>query len=290
MRTSLFFGLALALGSGGLLVSADTAAQSIRAMRAQAEGSMVLSGSIDIAVDGSVEGFQLADEAKVEPYIKDFVKANVASWRFEPVMREGKAVRARTPVYLRLLATAGDEGRMQVALKSASFEAYDSTATDSVVSLSMTPPQFPKALYEMGGAGEVALLLKINREGGVEDVIAEQVNVSVLSRGQVIERMRDIMARNSLAAARKWRFRVPTTGEAVDEPYWTVRVPVNYSYDDARTRYGKWQAYVPGPRNRASWDVGRDDGIESADTLPDGGVYMVGLTRKGPKLLTRLEG
>ena len=59
MRTSLFLGVVLALGAGGALGPVDASAQNARAARAQTEGSMVLSGSIDIAPDGSVEGFTL---------------------------------------------------------------------------------------------------------------------------------------------------------------------------------------------------------------------------------------
>lgn len=289
MRTSLFLGLALALGSSGLLTPAESAAQSVRAMRAQAEGSMVLSGSIDIATDGSVEGFRLKDEAKVEPYLQEFVKRNVASWRFEPTLREGKAVPSRTPVNLRLLAKTMADDKMAISISSASFEDYDPGATDVVTATRMTPPSFPEALFELRGAGEVSLLINVGRDGTVAEVAAEQVNVHVLARGPTMQRMRDVMARSAVVAARKWTFRVPTTGDAVADPSWTVRVPVRYSYEGSEERYGKWQAYVPGPKMKPDWRSGADEGHDVADTLPDGGVYMVGIN-KGPKLLTPLQG
>lgn len=289
MRTSIFLGLALALGAGSAAVPLDASAQSARAARAQAEGSMVLSGSIDIAPDGSVEGFTLKDEHKIEPYIQDFLKQNVARWRFEPVLRDGKAVAAKTPVNLRLVARQVGDGGMDVVLSSASFRNYDPKATDGVASDNMRPPSFPRELLDMRGAGEVLLLVRVARDGTVDDVIAEQVNGYVAGSPRAMQRMRDVMARAAVGAARKWTFVAPTTGARVDDPFWTVRVPVRYFYGGNGDRYGKWQAYIPGPKQRATWDVGHGDTDAAPDLLPDGGVYMVGIDN-GPKLLTPLQG
>ena len=132
MRTSLFLGVVLALGAGGALVSVDASAQNARAARAQTEGSMVLSGSIDIAPDGSVEGFTLKNEDRIEPYIQEFLKQNVARWRFEPVLREGRAVAAKTPVNLRLVARRASGDGMDVVLSSANFRNFDPKASDAV--------------------------------------------------------------------------------------------------------------------------------------------------------------
>jgi len=282
----------LALGTGGLLLPLESAAQSATATRAQAEASMVLTGTIDISPTGSVEAFTLRDDAKVEAYLQEFLQKNVAQWRFEPVMRDGVAVPARTPVSLRLVARSTEEKGMQVELRSASFRAYDSTATDDVVYDNMTPPRYPRDVFDRGGAGEVLLLIQVGRDGSVVNIAAEQVNLYMVGLPKEMERVRDRLAKASIDAARRWSFRPPTTGEHVDEPSWTVRVPVTFriSYGGGvPDTYGRWQAYIPGPRQKPSWDVGSAADDAFADALPEGGVYMAGID-KGPRLLTPLGG
>jgi hypothetical protein len=107
-----------------------------------------------------------------------------------------------------------------------------------------------------------------------------------------MKKLREIFAKSALAAARKWTFRPPTEGEDVSAPYWQVRVPVDYSLRDqpnegSESSYGRWISYVPGPRERAPWDTGKDASGFSPDTLPAGGVYMV--DSNGPHLLTPLQ-
>lgn len=288
MRTKILLGMALALGSGGMLVPDTAPAQSARAARAKIEGSMVLTGTVGIATDGSVDGFTLDHEDKVDADIRDLVKRTVAQWRFEPVLRDGKAVRAKSPVSLRLAAERADEQRMNVVLKSASFEEYDPKATDSVTAVRMNAPAYPPALFDARGAGVVNLLLRVARDGTVADVVAEQVNMHVVGSERQLKSLRALMERNALLAARKWTFRPPTTGSDVDEDYWTVRVPVEYAIEGSSARYVQWQVFVPGPKSRAPWLSEGKGEKDATDTLVAGGVYQVGAEDKGPRLLTPL--
>jgi len=289
MRSPIVLGLVLALGAGGSLLPAQATAQNARVARAQAEASMVLTGTIDISPRGTVEAFTLRDEAKVESYLQDFVRKNVVQWRFEPVIRDGVAVPARTPVSLRLVARQAPENGMDVELKSASFRNYDSGSTDEVVYENMTPPRYPRDVFSQGGAGEVLLLVQVARDGSVANVAAEQVNLYVAGAARLMQQMRDRLEQASINAARRWSFRPPSTGEHADQASWTVRIPVTFRIGDREERYGRWQAYVPGPRQKAFWDVGSATDDASADALPEGGVYMAGID-KGPKLLTPLGG
>lgn len=289
MRYPIVLGLVLALGAGGSLLPAQATAQSARAARAQAEASMVLTGTIDISPRGTVDGFALRDEAKLEAYLQAFIQKNVSQWQFEPITRDGMAVPARAPFSLRLVARQLADTGMEVELRSVSFRDYDPSATDEVTALRKAPPRYPKDVFEQGGAGEVLLLIQVARDGSVADVVAEQVNLHVVAHERLMEKMRDRLAQVSVSAARRWSFRPPSSGEQLDEPSWTVRVPVTFAIGDRAERYGRWQAYVPGPRQKAPWRVGSaaDDG--SADALPEGGVYTAGID-KGPKLLTPLGG
>lgn len=292
MRTSLFFALALALGTAASLVPVDAAAQSAREVRASAEASMVLTGSIEVTAEGAVSGLVLDQRASLSAPIAALVEDTIRSWRFEPTLQDGKAVATRSPMRVRLRGTQMVEGSMQVRIASVDFSEYDPEATDVVTNLRIVAPRYPKAALSMGGQGEAMLLLKIDRTGAVVDAIAEQVNMTVAGSGPAMDRLRGILAKASIAAARKWTFRPPTTGADAQRDSWTVRVPVRYALGDQRTdeaaSYGRWQAFIPGPRQTAPWRTQEDAAEAGSDLLPAGGVYMVDGTKRGLRLLTPL--
>ncbi len=289
MRTSLFLAVALAMGAGA--VTFDSAqAQTAREVRKQAEASMTLSGVIDIGREGQVEGFQLDHRDKVAVDVAAMVDGAVKSWRFEPVRVDGQPVAARTYAQLRLLASNLSDGTMQVRLADANFgKSPDAPAqsTNDVTAVRMRPPAFPANAVAIRGQGQVMLLLRVGRDGKVADVIAEQTNLTVVAPERTMQMLRDAFARTSISAARGWIFNPPTTGEDKDREFWTLRVPVSYSFEPRETRYGRWSAYIPGPRQKAPWKTGEDEKATGTDLLPEGGVYMVGRD-EGPRLLTPL--
>ncbi|WP_231806920.1 TonB family protein [Stenotrophomonas sp. MMGLT7] len=280
----------LLAGFAGL---ASAAAVGPGAVRKQVESSMLLRGSIDLDRTGSVTEVALEQEDKLPQGVVDFVRGSVAQWKFEPVVRDGKPVLARAPVSLRVVAKKRDDGNYQVAIRHADFSvpAKDEDG-ESVTSKSMNPPRYPEAAYRSGFKGTVYLILKVGRDGRVEDVVAEQVNLRVIASENQMRIGRDLLARASVAAARRWSFVPPVRGDAANEPYWTVRVPVNYAFhgDPESDAYGKWSAYVPGPRQPVPWRAQQDAPGFSPDTLAQaGGVYMAG-AGNGPRLLTPLDG
>lgn len=289
MRSSLFLALTLALG-GGVACIGSADAQSVREVRKQMEASMTLSGVINIGREGQVEGFQLDHRDKVAADVARLVEGTVNSWRFEPVLVDGKAVRARTDVRLRLLADSLTGTTMQVRVADANFGPVDeenALSSDNVRALKMRPPVYPERAAAIRGQGEVTLLVKVGRDGKVADVVAERTNLTVVAPERQMQMLRDVLAKASVSTARSWTFSIPTTGEYKDEEFWTVRVPVNYAFDSRSERYGRWSAYIPGPRQQAPWKTGEDEKATGSDLLPEGGVYMVG-RNDGPRLLTPL--
>ena len=89
---------------------------------------------------------------------------------------------------------------------------------------------------------------------------------------QVREAGRRMLAKAALAKARQWRFEISPARPATDGIA-AVRVPVDFILNDLPAdAYGKWQAYVPGPRQKAPWD--RGSGSEQAlGALASGGFY-----------------
>lgn len=289
MRSSLFLGLTLALAGGAACIgTAD--AQTAREVRKQTEASMTLSGVIDIGRDGQVEGFQLDHREKVAEDVATMVDGTVKAWRFEPVLVDGQPVRARTTVQLRLLADNLAGNTMQVRVTDANFDKVrdeNNLGSDDIRALNMRPPVYPDKAASIRGQGVVLLLVKIGRDGKVADVIAERTNLTSVGPGRTMDMLRDVLAKASVKTARTWTFKPPTTGKDKDAEFWTVRVPVHYAFDSKKERYGRWSAYIPGPRQQAPWKTGEDANASGSDLLPEGGVYMVG-RNDGPRLLTPL--
>lgn len=290
MRSSLFLALALEVSGGGALI--DTAdAQTAREVRRQAEASMTLSGVIDIGREGQVEGFQLDRREKVDAGVAGFVDKAVQSWRFEPTLVDGKPMPARTTVHLRLIAGNMEGNSMQVRVVDARFGKLGGSSapsTDDVTAAKTRAPVYPPQAASIRGQGTVMLLVKVGRDGKVADVIAEQTNLTVVGPERTMNQLRDVLAKASVRSAREWTFNPPTTGEDKDRDFWTVRVPVNYFFDKQSERYGRWSAYIPGPRQQAPWKTGEETLAAGSDLLPEGGVYMVGRAQEGPRLLTPL--
>lgn len=282
------------------LLSAAVLAAGPAAVRKQVEASMLVTGHVLIEPDGSVSGWEIDQRKKLPAAVVELVERSASSWRFDPVMVDGNARKARARMSLRVVARRieGDDDNYRVTIRAGYFGEEAMTAqerkalasTDRVQADRMKPPTYPDVAWQAGVRGTVYLVLKIDRKGAVDDLVSEQVNLKVVGSEQQMARMRGVLERSAISAARKWTFRVPTTGEAAEGPYWTVRVPVDYRWEDEKASgYGEWEAYVPGPRQeKMPWHM---EDLEGFDIPPDaliaGEIYQVG---SGFKLRSALSG
>lgn len=283
-----WIGLCLALLAGVAV------AGGLGAVRKQVESSMLVKGTIDIEADGSVSAIALDRQEKLPDGIVGFVRDAALQWKFEPVLRDGAAVRARAPMSVRLVAKKLDDKQYQVEIRSASFQDEkkigDKNDLTRIASIDMRAPRYPENAFRAGAGGTVYLLLKVGRDGHVQDAAAEQVNLRVVAPEAQMKLLRRMFSDSALAVARDWTFRPPSEGKDAADPHWIVRVPIAYALDNRPSEgdYGIWVAYVPGPRERAPWATDKDDAGFSPDALAEGGVYMA--NQSGPRLLTPLHG
>lgn len=275
----------------GLLLAASCLpadAQHARAMQNKLEARMLVTGTVDIEADGRVSAFALEHQDRIPAPVLDLVERASAGWRFEPVLVDDVPVPARAPMSLKVLATKVQGTRDEFALRldGAYFGSSSYEAGESPTSVEMKPPNFPAGLQQMGISGTVYLVLKVGRDGIVEDAVAEQVNVKVAGDARDMERWRKTLADSALAAARKWTFAGPRRGDEVDAPFWSVRVPVDYKFaNDSDPRPGAWEVYIPGPRQDVAWLTEAESSTQP-DTLVAGGVHPVD---PGRRLLTALD-
>lgn len=254
-------------------------------VQAQTEASMLLTGKISIHADGSVSGYEIDHEDQVPAHVLSNLAQWVPAWRFKPVVVEGKAVPARARMTLRMLAMPMGDGKFNISIASTNFGNDDALPTDEIRSLRMQPPAYPEDIFRAGGQGIAYLLLKIGREGTVDDVVVERVNLGAYASERRMANFRKRMSAVAVAAAKRWTFVPPTTGTLAQQPWWAVRVPVDFNLGEEReVVYGQWVAYLPGPYQRPPWLSGDDSG---SDALAGGAIYTVG---SGLVLLTPLRG
>ena len=277
-----------------LFVVGSADAKTAHAMRKHVESSMLVTGKIDVDTAGVVESVALDKVETLPSGIVDFVRNAAMQWRFEPVTNDaGTPVPVSAPMSVRIVARKLDDESIEIALSSANFTRYDPEDRSFLSYRGQRAPNYPASVLRERASGDTYHVVKVGRDGRVQDVALRQVNLRVLSNELAMERWRKLLAQASEQAIRKWTFNVPTEGPQADAPYWLVTVPVFYRFSEGRSKaphekYGTWSIYVRGPVQPLPWiDPADARNTMSPDAFADGGVYM---EREGDlKLLTPLD-
>ena len=274
------------------LVAASAWAGGVSELRKQAEASMLLTGSVEVARDGSLRRFELDQPEQIDPAIRDFVERNIRSWTFAvDSLPAGVAANATIVNSMSLLVVAkpieGDTFSLRLA---ASYFSAKAPEPDTKVRYAgMSPPEYPFNAVRARVSGKVFLLVKIDRDGKVEEAIAEQVNLRAVAHSEKeMERWRNVLAQASLAAVKRWKFTIPTRGEQALHASFLFRVPIDFNVGRAKEpKYGQWTPDIPGPRHSNPWEKADDIPGFAPDALAaNGGIY----SNDGLRLKTPLQG
>lgn len=273
------------LGVALLLASATAFAAGPLAVRKQIEASMLVTGTIEVDPEGRVERFQFDQSEKLPSGVIGLLQRAIPDWRFEPVLVDGKAVRTGTDFSARVIGRKANETSYEISIGGVAFGGRSGKPSERPQSLSLTPPAYPTIAAQAGVAGNVYLLVRVDRDGRVTDAFAEQVNLKIVSDENTMERWRDVLTRAAIRATPRWRFQLPTEGPDARKEDWVVRVPVMFNLDRPKP-YGSWDAYVRGPRQRNPWHEDNEGLAFAPDALPDGQPYPIG---SGLKMTTPLS-
>ncbi|RDI98753.1 energy transducer TonB [Dyella solisilvae] len=258
---------------GWLLVCATTLvtageAKTAEAVRKTAQGGMLVTGAIEVNPDGSLHSYTLDQPERLQPVVTDVIGKTLSSWHFNMSAPTTEVV--KTKISLRMVARPLGDGRFSVAVEGASFG--ESGNRDEQVSYKnhQIQPKYPREAINGRVSGKVYLLVRIGRDGTVQEAIAEQVNLDQYGTEAEMDHFRKVLADASLQAAHHWTFNVPTKGLEMDDPYYVARIPCTFSLYGTGTSepkgYGKWQTYIPGPRQTAPW-VGKALANQSPDAM-----------------------
>jgi hypothetical protein len=267
---------------GALLVMVTMVAQA--SSRKDVESSAVVSGTIVLAKDGTVQTAVVDDGARYGQPIADLVRKAALQWRFEPVLRQGEPVVAKASMHVRVVLKKMPDGNYSARVKGATFGDDNSADTlRNVEGNKKIPPTYPMSAVRGRVQGTVYLALRVDRSGHVVEAVAEQVNLGNIGPDHLLKQYRATLAESALKAARQWSYAIPTTGPLAKQDSWTAHVPVNYALNDmsAPRPDRTWVSYVPGPYTPAPW-VDKPD-ISAADALADDDVRTEGA---GPILLS----
>ena len=229
-------------------------------------------GTIQIGPDGQVAEYTLD---KGQPAaIENALGRSIQSWRFEPILVDGEPVIAKTRMRLSIeaLPTSGQDYQLRVG--GVWFGEPERSSRH------MTPPRYPEGLARAGIGAKAVLVLQLDAQGVVKQVHAEQVSLDQDVRpASQAERLRDMFAKVSISAARKWKFDINevVAGKAIGT---SVQVPVEFFLSDPVARRNEdpganqWRSYIPGPRVRAPWldETAVAAGEEDVEQLKDGDV------------------
>jgi TonB family protein len=267
------------------MVAAGGQAQTASAVRKTVESTVLVTGEIQIAADGHVDGYSVDQQDKLPSEALQLLGQALPAWTFEPIERDGARVAARSRMTVRLVARKVEDG-YQMSVRSAEFGG-DPAPGETIAKVRMDPPTYPMSAARSGASGTVFLLIEVGRDGRVLHADAAQTNLTVVSNARDMASWRTLFEKSAVNAARAWTFAPPTVGNSAAAASWVIRVPVQYAFKGMREEgYGKWEVYIPGPRNPVPWmstKVAADRGLDAG---MDGQLTQVGY---GPQLQTPLD-
>lgn len=246
------------------------------------EASLLLTGSITVAPDGSVSKYSIDHADKVPEGAMGMIRNLVPAWRFVPTRRDGKAVSVRADMSIRLLARKMDGDKYGIGIADANFT--DPNAVLPELTSSAAAIKYPPAAIRQRLEATAYVLMQIDAKGKVVQSAIEQINLRADgSKGQM-RRWRELFARSVESYMERIQFRVPS--EALNkEGFVVARWPVTFVLGRSSEKvYGKWTSYMPGPRKSVPW-AGEDQAADRADMVPPGSMQMLA----GEPFLKRIQ-
>jgi hypothetical protein len=243
-------------------------------VRKSAQASMLVTGWIEVMPDGSVHDYTIDRQEKIPPAVLELIHNNVPAWKFKVDGKE--AVIERASMNLRIVAKQVDEQHDSIAIASAFFGDGHGLGSDHVSYKNKIIPTYPTQAVNARVDGTVYVLVRINRQGAVEDAAAEQVNLGEYGTENEMRHYRKVLADAALGAIRQWTFNLPTTGAHVSDSHWDIRIPVAFNLHEfgkpEPDMYGKWEGYIPGPRTPIPWLQTPAASTQGSDAIPAGSI------------------
>ena len=170
---------------------------------------MRVEGTLVVAPDGSVSKYEIG--TAVDPGLRALLDRQVAAWRFEPVLVDGKAVFADTR-WRATLAGVKEGGELAVHVDSVLFlptgEAttpFPQSGAIDAQARRMNPPAYPREQMKMRLNARVMLALQFNPDGTVAQVAPMQSMLfDVRDNPKAMAKNLHMFELATVEAAKKW--------------------------------------------------------------------------------------
>ncbi|RDI97257.1 energy transducer TonB [Dyella solisilvae] len=285
MKQGIAIGFCLLLGC-----ASATAHAGANDVRKTAEATMLVTGTVQANPDGTVNGYSLDQSDKLPASVVEAINRDMAHWTLTFDGKPASVITSKMSV--RVVAEPIDDKSFRIVIAGESFGDYDNRSRTTLTYKARPAPSYPREAINWGVSGTAYLLIRVGRDGKVQELVAEQVNLDQYGAEHDMDRFRKMLADAALRAAKTWTFNAPTEGKDANAPYWDVRVPVvydlgTYGGPKAHKGYGSWDVYIPGPRQNAPWVKDQALLTGAPDALPDGALQMMG---SGPRLTSPPSG
>lgn len=232
-------------------------------------------GSLTIGADGRVLDVELTSDANLGKGVLEGYEERVRSWRFEPIVEDGRPINVKGRMHL-YLAAAREKGNPTATFGVRSVRFLDPPGTLLYDKRStLVAPGYPSNALRDGVGAEVMLLVKLDAQGRVQRVAAEQLALlGVATRQSHQANLAAQFQRAAERAVAQWTIVGHPDGQL-------LRVPVRFSSD----RQPGWIPTAVQPVDLPEWAV-LERATEQAAQLSDGGVA----TAEQFKLLTPIDG
>jgi hypothetical protein len=277
----LLWGLFCLLCSG--VVMADSWDDTVRK---QVQASMLVTGTIVVTQDGSVNSYTLDQQNKLPSTVVNTIAQSLPHWKFaidtnglQTDLHDNQANLFKAKMSLRLVAVPVGDKNYAVSISGASFGGGADSVSCKDSCKAQAKPIYPrKALHDRIG-GTVFVLVRVDRDGKVDDLVARQVNLRAIGTKAEMALWRNDLANAAVKAIQQWTFDAPTSGKEASQPYWYAMVPVSFDICSGGFRceveaYGKWEGYVPGPQTPTPWKGDRKAAFDNTDAMPSGVAFQ----------------
>lgn len=216
----------------------------------------------ELAFDTSGKVVEHRYSTQVEPAVAAGIDRAIATWRFQPYMKDGAAVAVRTPFEVTLAGRETVPGKFEVKVESARFGnskkscAPGPKCKDAELENEPRLPGYPKGLMKSGVSGMVLVYLKIDPEGRVLDAsVAQSALFNIKGRTEILSKARKNLERECLIYSRKLKWKAgtgdPVGGSDINR---MAALPFVFKMTDAAVdNVGTWRFEARGPKQVAAW-------------------------------------
>lgn len=240
-------------------------------MRKQVVASMLVTGELVVAPDGTVESYAIDRADALPPEARQLIAKVVPSWELDAKQADGSPLQSPTAVRMSMQLLArpidGVDDRLRVTIEDTAFRDPNAPA-DVKRNGELAPPAYPVLAAHSGMTGTVYVLLRLNPDGTVAETHVERVDMTVVSDEKTLLKFSKILAKAAVGAAKQWTFNISPERLAHPAPV-EVRVPVDFLMPGktSTTEYGRWHAYVPGLYAPIPWRNPTADGGDAEDGI-----------------------